>query len=163
MKKLTFAIIILMGISFSACDFIGEKIPLFKRGDTLEAYQHRMDSIKYADSIRKVKKLEQENMLKEKARLEAERKAKELAILNAKNRYHVIAGSFKTPKYAETYLGEMQKQGYTVKTLKNEYGFDCVSIFATSSYGKALKKINELKVGQEEEDGEVELWVLEDK
>lgn len=160
MKKLAFAMIILIGISYSSCKKLGEKIPLFNRNDTLKEYQHRMDSIHFADSIKKVKQLQQQKLKEEQARLETEQKAKELAEMNARNKYHVIAGSFKTPKYAERYFADMQKLGYTVQTIKNEYGFDCISIYSAESYSKALKKINELKAQQK---AEVEFWVLKNK
>ena len=91
----------------------------------------------------------------EKAHQETLRKEREL---EQKNRFHVIAGSFKTPEYAEAFLAKMKNEGYTVRKIKNRYNFEIVSIFATDSYSKAYRKI---KAIQSESDEYAEMWVYE--
>lgn len=157
MKKIVFILIIGVGLIFNGCDF-KNKISFFSRTDTLEAYKLKMDSLKKADSIRLVK--ERQMAIKKKAYQDSLQRIQEAKALAAKNRYHVIAGSFKTPKYAESYYDLMAKQGYQVKKVTNEYGFECISIYATDTYGKALSKVKELKAQQGDE---VEYWVFANK
>jgi len=159
MKQIVFLIIIAISVSFIGCDKLGG-IRLFSSSDTLEAYKLKMDSTRRADSILAVKKTAMLKKKKEKARQDSIKKVREIEAAKAKNRFLVIAGSFKTPQYAKEYEDLMTKRGYTVEKVRNEYNFECISIYATDTYSKAFRKIKEL---QTEQGDEVEFWVYERK
>ena len=104
-------IILLLGILViltSGCKFLpsrkAEKAAIeAARKDSLQK-----DSIKKAGNAALKKKRDDA----EKAHQEALRKEREL---EQKNRFHVIAGSFKTPEYAEAFLAKMKNDFYSIK------------------------------------------------
>ena len=147
-------VILLLGILVivsSGCKFLPSK-----KAEKAAIEAARKDSLQ-KDSIKKAEDLalKQKRDEAEKAHQEALRKEREL---ERKNRFHVIAGSFKTPEYAEAYLAKMKNEGYTVRKIKNRYNFEIISIFATDSYSKAYQKI---KAIQSENDEYAEMWVYE--
>lgn len=154
MKKIVF-FIVLIAVTFSGCDlFKGKKA---KQKEAMEIAQR--DSLRQ-DSIMKAKALELKKKQEEQARQDSIRRVRELEEQKRRNRFHVIAGSFKTPDYAKDYMQKMQAQGYEVQKLRNEYNFECISIYATDSYSKAFRKIKDIQAQSEEY---VPLWVYEHK
>lgn len=123
----------------SGCNLIGKK----KREEQarIEA-QHKKDSI--AKAKKKAAALKLKKQKEEQARKDSIKKAEEAR--RKLYKFHVIVGSFKTPKYATAYNDLMGKKGYQTEIITNRYNFQMVSIGAYKSWRDAvveLKKAEE--------------------
>ncbi len=158
MKKVLILLLV-SSIFLSGCEFIRTKILGKPSKAEIEAMeQARMDSIRH-DSIEQAQAARIQDSIAEakadsiaQADSQAEAKRKEEAE-RAKNKYHVISGSFKTPKYAERYKERMiNKYGYD-KTLivQANNDFKLVSINQHPSYSAALNQAKSLD--------EMQAWV----
>lgn len=137
MKKLVFVLAVLVLFS-SGCNMFGKK----KR----EAEKARIEQVK-KDSVLKAQKaakaLELKKAEEEKAKQEAIRLAEEER--QRLYKFHVIVGSFKTPKYAAAYKDYIGKKGYQTEVLTNRYNFEMISIGAYKSWGEAVKDLQKAR------------------
>ncbi len=104
------------------------------RRDSLRKVQARKDSI-------------------EQARMDSIRKAEELKKKNQK-KYYLVAGSFKTKKYAQMFVDKLNDQGYNSEIFMEKRGFYRVSY---NSYVDRQKAFNEYRRMKNQD---VQVWVL---
>jgi len=140
---------------FTQCDIFRGGSDEEQRARDLE--MQKMDSVirTQQDSI-----LEIERRLRQKqAQLESLRRTgqpKQSVMTSGSGNFHVIAGSFRNPKYAEEFSDKMAQEGYNVKIVKARNGFNLVSIGAYDSYAAALNRIKEIREG-----GRYQVWVYQ--
>jgi hypothetical protein len=143
MRHLTALILVLLLITLPGCKYFkGKKLFGKKKAHERELLQARQDSIRIADSLRKV-----EERLKaiEEARLDSIRLAEEeKRALELKNKYNIIVGSFITPEYARNFAETYRQNGYdATKIIKMEGGrFDLVSAEAYESFRQAVERLH---------------------
>lgn len=135
MRKLIFTLAAIVLLT-SGCEFF-EKKKMFSKEDTLVAYQRRVDSLRKVDSIKKAKAIAKQKA--EQARKDSIRKAEQER--KRLYKFHVIVGSFKTPKYAEAYNNFIMQKGYKTEVLRNDYQFQMISIGAYKSWREAVKDL----------------------
>ncbi len=153
MKRVIFFLIISIPFMFTQCDFINTKI-LGKESpeDTMAAYQARLDSIRRADSIKKIEQREADSL----ARLDSIKEAKEQAKADsidrikkarAQNKYHIISGSFRNDSYAQRYKKRMEdNHNYdNTRILQARNGFNLVSIKSYPDYRQALNELRNIR------------------
>ncbi|MDX9846714.1 MAG: SPOR domain-containing protein [Tenuifilaceae bacterium] len=149
-KALIFTL--LLAFTLSGCRFF-ERFKGDKGEDTLIVWQAKQDSIKKAEMLR-VKKIEEARRAKEKAIQDSLTRVREM---EARNRYHVIIGSFKVPNNASEFQKQMAKMGFqNPKIVESPNGFKMVSVGAFETYSKAANEILRINRGKEEP---VEMWV----
>lgn len=150
-----FVITIILALAMSGCKFF-ENRKLFSKGDKVLAEKQRIeDSIHRADSLAKVKA----NMIKkqrEKARQDSLKMVEELRNKRFYYKYQIIAGSFKTAKYAQDYQAVMQDKGYDAIIIPGKYEFNLVSIIGYPEWKQAVNEINKLRGDAPEG---VEYWI----
>jgi len=133
-------VIILVGLVFSmSCKNIRERGLFGKKARSLEMLMAQQDSIRKADSLKRV-----ENRLKaiEEAYLDSLLQAKEEKLANeARNRYNIIVGSFLTPEYATSWAEEYRKQGYDPEVIEpSDSEFDLVVVESYDRYAVAAER-----------------------
>lgn len=137
MRNIIIALSLIVVFSTS-CDMFGKK----KREE-----QARIEAQRKKDSIAKAKKLAEAAKLKkikeEQARKDSIKKAEEAR--RKLYKYHIIVGSFKTPKYATAYNDFIGKKGYQTEMLTNSYNFQMVSIGAFKSWREAVVELNKAR------------------
>jgi len=159
MKQLVAFVIIMSLVIFPSCKFLREKGLIGKRADTMAVWKAKHDSIRVADSIRKV----QERLLAvENARLDSlKRVEKERLDWESKYRYNIILGSFITPEYARRFSADLTKKGYKTRIMKLEgTRFEMVSAEAHENFRDAVKRLKEF---QENTAADAWLYVLSKK
>lgn len=104
------------------------------RRDSLRQIQMRQDSIEQArqDSIRKAEELKKKNQKK----------------------YYLVAGSFKTKKYAQMFVDKLNEQGYNSEIFMEKRGFYRVSYNSFVDRQKAFNEYRRMK------NQDVQVWVL---
>jgi hypothetical protein len=136
MRHLSSVILIVLIIVIPSCKF-------FKGGGkkekALAELLARQDSIRVADSIRKV----QDRLLAiEIARVDSLKKADD-ARLAMGSKYNIIVGAFITPEYAKGMAEEYRKLGYDAKILKVDNSkFELVAAEGHKSLGTAITRLN---------------------
>ena len=149
-KALIFTL--LLALTFSGYRFF-ERFKSDKAEDTLAVWQAKQDSIKKVEML-KAKKLEEARRAKEKAIQDSLMRIKEM---EARNRYHVIIGSFKVPSNADDYQKQIAKLGFqNPKIVESPNGFRMVSVGAFETYSKAANEILRINRSKEEP---VDMWV----
>jgi hypothetical protein len=139
MRHLTALILVLMLVALPGCKYFKGKKLFGRKADTMAVWQARQDSIRVADSIRKVQERLQAI---EDARLDSIRVAEEKRALELKNKYNIIVGSFITPKYARDYAEKYRQKGYDVRIIKMEGGrFELVSAEAHERFRTAVTRL----------------------
>jgi len=142
MRYLTaFLLVLLLAFTPSCKYFKGKK--LFGKKDRVMAeWQAKQDSIRVADSIRKV----QDQLLAiENARLDSIRITNEQELVQA-SRYNIIVGSFITPEYARDWAEEYRTRGYDTKIIKMEgTRFELVSAESHESIRRAINRLNQFQ------------------
>jgi len=147
-------ITLLLAFSFSSCRFF-ERFKKDKAADTLAVWEARQDSIKKAEML-KARKLEEARRAREKAIQDSLTRIREM---EARNRFHVIIGSFKVPSNADDYQKQVVAFGFTSpKIVESPNGFRMVSVGAFDTYSKAANEI--LRINRTK-DEPIELWVYE--
>jgi cell division protein FtsN len=145
---------LLLAFTFSGCRFF-ERFKSDKGEDTLVVWQAKQDSIKQAE-MQKARKLEEARRAKEKAIQDSLMRIREM---EARNRYHVIIGSFKVPSNADEYQKQVAKFGFqNPKIVESPNGFKMVSVGAFETYSKAATEILRINRSKEEP---IEMWVYE--
>lgn len=148
---------LLLAFTFSGCQFFREKFGKDNAADTLAVWQAKQDSIKKVEML-KAKKIEEARRAKEKAIQDSLMKVREM---EARNRFHVIIGSFKVPSNADEYQKQVATYGFQdPKIVESPNGFKMVSVGAFETYSKATNEI--LKINRSKEEP-IELWVYEAK
>lgn len=143
---------LLTAFTFTGCQFF-ERFKSDKAEDTLAVWQAKQDSIKKVEML-KAKKLEEDRRAKEKAIQDSLMRIKEM---EARNRYHVIIGSFKVPSNADDYQKQIAKLGFqNPKIVESPNGFRMVSVGAFETYSKAANEILRINRSKEEP---VDMWV----
>ncbi len=140
MRHLTALILVLMLVALPGCKYFKGKKLFGKKVDTMVVWQARQDSIRVADSIKKV----QERLKAiEEARLDSIRLAEEQKAWELKHKYNIIVGSFITPQYARDYAEKFRNDGYgDVRIIKMKGGrFELVSAEAHESFRTAVSRL----------------------
>jgi hypothetical protein len=140
-------LIILIGallILSPSCKKIKERGLSGKKAKTLEMLKVQQDSIRVADSLKRV-----ENRLRaiEEARLDSIRLAEqERAAYEARNRFNIVVGSFVTPEFAKAWAEEYRKQGYDTKIIKmTDSKFELVVAESYDRFSKAVERLNQFQ------------------
>lgn len=153
MKKLLIPIL-LLAITFSGCRFF-ERFKKDKSSDTLAVWEAKQDSIKKVEML-KAKKIEEARRAREKAIQDSLARVREM---EARNRFHVIIGSFKVSTNADEYQKQVSTLGFQSPLIvESPNGFRMVSIGAFETYSKATNEILRINRAKEEP---IELWVYE--
>lgn len=140
MKKILLIIGVFILFLSTGCDFFENKKLFSNDVDTLQAYLRKKDSL---DSLQTLREAKEKKRLAEKAREDSIKAAKERH--RREYKYHVVVGSFKTPKYTSAYQEFIKGKGYQTKKLENNHGFELVSIGAYRSWGDAVKALNKTR------------------
>jgi cell division protein FtsN len=145
---------LLLAFTFSGCQFF-ERFKKDKAADTLAVWEAKQDSIKQVEML-KAKKFEEARRAKEKAIQDSLMRVREM---EARNKFHVIIGSFKVPTNADEYQKQVATFGFQdPKIVESPNGFKMVSIGAFETYSKATNEIVRVNRTKEEP---IELWVYE--
>ena len=144
MRQLTIFFLIIMIVVLPSCKFLREKGLIGRKADTMAVWQARHDSIRVADSIRKV-----QNRLRaiENAKLDSINKIdKERTEWESKYKYNIICGSFITPEYARKYSASLSQKGYKTRIMKLEgTKFEMVSAEAFDNFRNAAKRLKQFQ------------------
>jgi hypothetical protein len=142
MRHLSAVFLILLLVALPSCKYF--KGGGGKKAKTMAIMKARQDSIRVADSIRKV---QDELTAIENAKLESARKAEEERLaLEAKFKYNIIVGSFITPEYAKGLAEVYRQKGYDTKIIKmGGSRFELVSAEAHESFRKAVARLKEFQ------------------
>jgi hypothetical protein len=140
---LTYIFMALLILSPS-CTRIKERGLFGKKAKTLEMLRAQQDSIRIADSLKRV-----ENRLRaiEEARLDSIVQAEtERAAYEARNKYNIIVGSFITPEYAKSWAEEYRKQGYDPRIIRmDDSRFELVVAESHEQFSKAMTRLEQFQ------------------
>jgi hypothetical protein len=144
MRQLAAFIFIMLLVILPSCKFLREKGLIGKKATALAALKAKQDSIRVADSIKKV---QDQIMALEKAKLDSIAKVDQDRIAwESKNRYNIIVGSFITPEYARNYSADLSKKGFNTKIIKLEgTKFEMVSAEAHDNFRTALSRLKQFQ------------------
>jgi len=124
-----------------SCKNIRERGLFGKKAKTLEMLRAQQDSIRVADSLKRV-----ENRLRaiEEARLDSLILAEQERTANeARNKYNIVVGSFLTPEFAQGWAEEYRKQGYDSKIVRMAGSqFDLVVAESYDRFSKAMERLD---------------------
>jgi len=124
-----------------SCKNIRERGLFGKKAKTLEMLRAQQDSIRVADSLKRV-----ENRLRaiEEARLDSLLLAEQERTANeARNKYNIVVGSFLTPEFAQGWAEEYRKQGYDSKIVRMAGSqFDLVVAESYDRFSKAMERLD---------------------
>jgi hypothetical protein len=144
MKQLAAFFLIMLLVTLPSCKFLREKGLIGRRADTMVVWKAKHDSIRVADSIRKV-----QDRLRaiENARLDSINKInKERTEWENKYRYNIILGSFITPEYARNFSAELTRKGYNTRIIKLEgTKFEMVSAEAHDNFRDAVQRLKQFR------------------
>ncbi len=125
-----------------SCQKIKERGLFGKKAKTLELLLAQQDSIRVADSIRRV-----ENRLRavEEARLDSLIRAEqEKAAYEVRQKYNIVVGSFITPEYAQAWTEEYRKMGYDPQIIRmTDSKFDLVVAESHEQYSRAVRRLEQ--------------------
>jgi len=144
MRHLSAILIILFLAAAPSCKFLKNKGLFGKKTTTLAALLAQQDSIRVADSIRKV----QEQLLAlEKAKVDTLQFGEETRQASLKNsRYNIIIGAFITPEFAKNLAGSFREKGYDTEIFKmGGSNFELVSAEGHESLSKAISRLRQFQ------------------
>lgn len=143
MKHFITLILIVLLATIPSCKYFKGKKLFGRKDHKLEALQAIQDSIRVADSIRKV----QERLLAiENTRLDSLRIIEERNILELKSKYNIIVGAFITPEYARAKNEDFRQMGYDSRILKVEGSrFELVAAESYESFRKAVSRLSQFQ------------------
>jgi hypothetical protein len=153
MRHLSAIVLILLLAVAPSCDFLRNKGIIGKKAKTLEALRAQQDSIRVADSIRKVQEqlLALENAKLDSIRLEDEKKL----AAEKTSKYNIIVGSFITPEYAQGLSESYRRQGYDTKIIKMEgSNFELVSAESHVGLRQAISRLEQFQ-----DTIEIDAWI----
>jgi len=152
MRNLSAIFVIILLITLPSCKYFKGKKLFGRKADTMAVWQAKQESIRVADSIKKVQERLQAI---ENARLDSIRRAEEERNALKMNKYNIIVGSFITPEYARDHAADYRNRGYDTKIIKMEGSrFDLVSAEAHSSFSKAVTRL-----AQFQDTVEIDAWM----
>jgi hypothetical protein len=144
MKQLSVIFIIVLLIMSPSCKKIKERGLFGKKGRTLEMLKAQQDSIRVADSLKRI-----ENRLRaaEEARLDSIRLAEEeKQAYEARNKYNIIVGAFTVPDNAKNWADHYRLMGYDTRVIREEGGkFDLVAAESWERFTKAVQRLERFK------------------
>ena len=144
MRHFLIIFIVVLLILSPSCKKIKERGLFGKKAKTLEMLRAQQDSIRVADSLKRV-----ENRIKaiEEARLDSILQAEqEKAAYEARNKFNIIVGSFVTPEFAQAWAEEYRKQGYDTKIIKMaDSKFELVVAESYDRFSKAVQRLNQFQ------------------
>jgi len=140
MKKIVLVLSAFLLFLSTGCDFFESKKLFSNDVDTLQTYLRKKDSL---DSLKQIQEAKKQAKLAEQARRDSIKAAAEKH--RREYKFHIVVGSFKTPKYASAYHTFIKGKGYETKPLKNKYGFELVSIGAYRSWNEAVRDLNKTR------------------
>jgi hypothetical protein len=143
MRHLAGILVILMIATAPSCKYFKDKGIFGRKAKALAALRAKQDSIRVADSIRKV----QEHMMAlEQARQDSIQQAETERLEASKHRYNIIVGSFITPEYARECSDYYRGQGYDPQILKMDgTDFELVVAEAYQSLRKATARLEQFQ------------------
>jgi hypothetical protein len=144
MRRLYVIVCILLLAIAPSCKFLRSKGLIDKQDKSLAALLAQQDSIRVADSIRKV---QAELMALENSKLDSATLAQEAQMAKENNRkYNIIVGSFLTPEYAKGFAEVYRQQGYDSRIIKMDgSSFELVAAESHVSFGEALTRLKEFQ------------------
>ena len=139
MRHLSAVIFIIMLVILPSCKYFKSGGLFGKKQKALDELLATQDSIRVADSLKKV----QDRLLAlENARIDSLRRAEEER-LALESRYNIIVGAFITPEYAAGFAEEYRKLGYDAQILKLEgTSFELVAAEGHKSFRTAVTRLN---------------------
>jgi hypothetical protein len=139
MKHFIALILLVLLATIPSCKYFKGKKLFGRKDHKLEALRATADSIRVADSIRKV----QEHLLEiENARLDSLRIIEERNTLELKSKYNIIVGAFITPEYARALNEDYRQKGYDSRIFKVEGSrFELVAAESHESFRKAVARL----------------------
>lgn len=144
MRHFPIICIVLLLILSPSCKKIKERGLFGKKAKTLEMLMVQQDSIRVADSLKRV-----ENRIRavEEARLDSILQAEqEKAAYEARNRFNIIVGSFVTPEFAQAWAEEYRKQGYDSKVIRMANSkFELVVAESYDNFSKAVQRLDQFQ------------------
>jgi hypothetical protein len=144
MRYLSALVLIFLLAVAPSCKYFKNK-GLFDRKDrALAALLAQQDSIRIADSLRKV---DERLDAIQNAKLDSVR-IQELARETAekRNKYNIIVGSFLTPEYAKSHAETYRQQGYNAEIFKMEgSSFELVSAESHENLRKAISRLRQFQ------------------
>lgn len=153
MRQLSAVVLILLLAVAPSCKFFKNKGIFGKKAKSLSALLAQQDSIRVADSIRKVrdKLLAIEPAKPDSIRLNEEARQAALSI----GRYNIIVGSFITPEYAKGHAETYRQQGYDPKIINMEgSNFELVSAESHENLRKAISRLRQFQ-----DTVEIDAWI----
>jgi hypothetical protein len=151
MKHLPVILLIVFITILPSCKFFREKGLFNKKARTLAILKAEQDSIRVADSVRKV---QEKFFALENARLDSIRLADEER-LSLASKYNIIVGSFITPEYARAWADVYSKRGYNTNIIRMEGSrFELVSAEAHENLRKAFNRLKQFQ-----DTVEVDAWI----
>jgi hypothetical protein len=144
MRHLSAIVLIGLLIVLPSCKYFKGGGLFGGKDKTLALLLAQQDSIRAADSIKKV---QVRLMAIENAKLDSVRKADEGRLAGeAKYKYNIILGSFITPEFAKGLAEVYRKHGYDPKILRIVGSrFELVSVEAHDSFKKAVSRLKEFQ------------------
>ena len=138
MRHLSAIGLIVLLVVLPSCKFFKDRGLFGKKDKTIAVLLAQQDSIRVADSIKKV----QNRLIAiENAKLDSARKADDDRVA-LEGKYNIIVGSFITPEYAKGLAEVYRKQGYDTRILKMEGSrFELVSAETHESFRKAVARL----------------------
>lgn len=142
-------------ILMPSCKYFKGKKLFGKKADTMVVWSARQESIRVADSIKKV----QDRLLAiENARLDSIRQSEE-ALAALASRYNIIVGSFITPEYAKAWADEYRTRGYDPKIIKMDNSrFELVIAESHEKLGQAVRRLDEFQ-----DTVQIDAWIYRKK
>lgn len=127
-----------------SCNKIRERGLFGKKAKTLEMLRAQQDSIRIADSL---KRIENRQRAIEEARLDSLIKAEaEKAASEARNKYNIVVGSFITPEYALSWAEEYRKMGYDATIVRRENSdFELVVAESHDLFSEAMMRLEQFQ------------------
>jgi len=144
MKHFSTLLFIAFLIFSPSCKNIRERGLFGKKAKALEMLKARQDSIRVADSLKRV-----EIQLKaiEEARQDSIGLAEEeKQAYEARNKYNIVVGGFVIPENANAWANEYRKMGYDAKVIKMDNSkFDLVVAESYEQFSKAVKRLEQFQ------------------
>ncbi len=155
MRPLAALFLIFLLAFMPSCKYFKGKKLFGKKDKALAVMLARQDSIRVADSIKRV----QEQLLAiETARLDSIRIAEEARAALA-SKYNIVVGSFITPEYAKAWSDEYRSRGYNPEIIKMENSrFELVTAESHESLRKAVSRLDRFQ-----DTVQVDAWIYKKK
>jgi hypothetical protein len=144
MRKIILTSLILTFI-LSSCDFFQSKNMFSDDEDTLMLYQKKQDSLRFVDSIKKLQNQLNSVKQRHKAMLDSIKESQGAQAKRSQYKFHVIVGSFRNSEYLKSYNQFISEKGFKTTILKNQYGFNLISVESTNSWKSAVSTLENIR------------------